>query len=287
MTPRLIPLLALTGILAACSAVPPERNADLDLARGTFNAAQREAQTSNLAPLELKQASDSLEQAQAAWTDGGPPATVSHLSYLAAQRTAIARELASQRAAKAVVAGAAAERDQMRLAQRTAEADRARQQLAVAKQNSAEKSVALAQADAMIQSSQARADALAIELQELNAQKTDRGLVVTLGDVLFDSGQARLAPASTVAMARLSGAMNRDTTLKAVIEGYTDSVGSAAANLDLSDRRAKAVLTALLVAGVRPEQLSTQGFGEAAPVADNSTAAGRQRNRRVEITFLR
>ena len=285
MSTRLIPLLALTGILAACSTVP-DRNSDLDLARGNFNAAQREEQVISLAPLELKQASDSLDKAQAAWNDGVPPATVSHLAYLAAQRTAIAQELASQRASKAIVAGAASERDQLRLAQRTAEADRARNQLAIAKQNSAEKSVALAQADAAAQSSQARANALALELQELNAKKTDRGLVVTLGDVLFDTGQARLAPASTAALARLSGAMNRDTTLKAVIEGYTDSVGGTASNLDLSDRRARAVQTALLNAGVRPEQLSTQGFGEANPVADNSTAAGRQLNRRVEITFL-
>lgn len=285
MTTRLIPLLALTGILAACSTVP-DRNSDLDLARGNFNAAQREEQVISLAPLELKQASESLDRAQAAWNDGVPPATVSHLAYLAAQRTAIAQELASQRASKAIVAGAASERDQLRLAQRTAEADRARNQLAIAQQSNAEKSVALAQADAMAQSSRTRANALALELQELNAKKTDRGLVVTLGDVLFDSGQARLAPASTVAVARLSGAMNRDTLLKAVIEGYTDSIGGAAANMDLSDRRAKAVQTALLNAGVRPEQLSTQGFGEANPVADNATAVGRQLNRRVEITFL-
>jgi outer membrane protein OmpA-like peptidoglycan-associated protein len=285
MTTRLIPLLALTGILAACSTVP-DRNSDLDLARGNFNAAQREEQVISLAPLELKQASESLDRAQAAWNDGVPPATVSHLAYLAAQRTAIAQELASQRASKAIVAGAASERDQLRLAQRTAEADRARNQLAIAQQSNAEKSVALAQADAMAQSSRTRANALALELQELNAKKTDRGLVVTLGDVLFDSGQSRLAPASTVAVARLSGAMNRDTSLKAVIEGYTDSIGGAAANMDLSDRRAKAVQTALLNAGVRPEQLSTQGFGEANPVADNATAVGRQLNRRVEITFL-
>jgi outer membrane protein OmpA-like peptidoglycan-associated protein len=285
MTTRLIPLLALTGILAACSTVP-DRNSDLDLARGNFNAAQREEQVISLAPLELKQASESLDRAQAAWNDGVPPATVSHLAYLAAQRTAIAQELASQRASKAIVAGAASERDQLRLAQRTAEADRARNQLAIAQQSNAEKSVALAQADAMAQSSRTRANALALELQELSAKKTDRGLVVTLGDVLFDSGQSRLAPASTVAVARLSGAMNRDTSLKAVIEGYTDSIGGAAANMDLSDRRAKAVQTALLNAGVRPEQLSTQGFGEANPVADNATAVGRQLNRRVEITFL-
>jgi outer membrane protein OmpA-like peptidoglycan-associated protein len=286
MTTRLIPLLALTGVLAACGSVSPERNGDLDRARGNFNAALREERVMSLAPQELTQASDSLAQAQAAWNDGGPPATVSHLAYLASQRTAIAQELALQRAARAVVAGAAAERDQMRLAQRTAEADRAQNQLAIAKQSNAETSAALAQADAAAQSNQARANALAIELQELNAKKTDRGWVVTLGDVLFDSGQSRLVPASAVAVARLSAAMQRDTTLKAVIEGYTDSVGSAAANVDLSERRATAVLHALLSAGVRPEQLSALGYGEANPAADNATAVGRQLNRRVEITFL-
>lgn len=286
MTTRLIPMLALTGVLAACSAVPTARNSDLDHARGNFNAALREEQVMSLAPQELTQASDSLAQAQAAWNDGAPPATVSHLAYLAAQRTAIAQDLALQRAAKAVVAGAAAERDQMRLAQRTAEADSARNRLAIAEHSNAEKSAALVQADAMVQRSQARTNALAIELQELNAKKTDRGWVVTLGDVLFESGQARLASVSAAALARLSGAMQRDATLKAVIEGYTDSVGSSASNMDLSERRAMAVLNALLQAGVRPEQLSALGLGEANPVADNTTAVGRQLNRRVEITFL-
>jgi len=194
MTTRLIPMLALTGVLAACSAVPTVRNSDLDHARGIFNAALREEQVMSLAPQELTQASDSLAHAQAAWNDGAPPATVSHLAYLAAQRTAIAQDLALQRAAKAVVAGAAAERDQMRLAQRTAEADSARNRLAIAEHSSAEKSAALVQADAMVQRSQARTNALAIELQELNAKKTDRGWVVTLGDVLFEVGRPGWLP---------------------------------------------------------------------------------------------
>lgn len=291
MNTRLLTLITLTAALGACSSMP-ERNSDLDRAQGRLRSAQNDAQVAQLAPDELKQASDTLVMAEKTWSDNEPKSKVDHLAYMGAQRVVVAQESASSRASQAVIAGAAAERDRMRLQQRTAEADRARQQLASAEQSNANKTAALAQADAATlreqaraDSSDARANALAQQLQELNAKKTERGYVVTLQDVLFDTGQARLMPESAGFLARLADAFKRNASLTAAIEGYTDSVGGSNANYELSDRRANAVKTALMSLGVRDEQLTVRGFGENNPVASNDTVDGRQMNRRVEIVF--
>lgn len=291
MTTRLLTLIAVTATLAACSTVA-ERNSDMDRARGRLNMAQNDAQVVTLAPEELNQARASMEQAQNAWDKGQPKATVDHLSYMTAQRVVIAQETASSRASQAVTANAAAERDKLRLAQRTAEADLARQQLAASERSNVQKTNELAQAQANAKQDQARIDysdaralTLEMELKDLNAKKTERGFVITLGDVLFDSGQDRLLPEGAGYMVRLAEAFKRNPALQAAIEGYTDSVGTSAANFELSDRRAKTVMAALMGQGVLANQLNIRSMGETLPAASNDTAAGRQMNRRVEIVF--
>lgn len=291
MTTRLLTLIVLTATVAACSTVP-ERNSDLDTARGRFNMAQRDAQVVTLAPEELNLARTTMDQAQNAWDQKQPKATVDHLSYMTAQRVIIAQETASSRAAQAITANAAAERDKLLLTQRTAEADLVRQKLAAAERSNAQKTNQLAQADAAAKQDQARIDysdarahALELELKDLNAKKTERGFVITLGDVLFDSGQDRLLPEGAGYMVRLADAFKRNTALTAAIEGYTDSVGSTASNIELSARRARTVMAALMGQGVLANQLSVRAMGESNPAASNDTSAGRQMNRRVEIVF--
>ena len=283
-------MTALTAI-TACSSVP-ERNAALDEARGRFASAQQSPEVARLASEELRSAAESLMKADKAFADREPKGTIDHLAYMTAQKTVVARETAANRSAQAVTAGAAAERNSMRLEQRTNEADDARRQLAVAEEINARKTSELVRADtaaqldqARINSSDARANSLEMQLQELNAKKTERGIVVTLGDVLFDSGQARLMPAGAGAISRLTEAFKANPGMRASIEGYTDSQGSTAANYELSDRRASAVKSALVSGGVNADQLTTRGFGESNPAAGNDSAAGRQMNRRVEIVF--
>jgi outer membrane protein OmpA-like peptidoglycan-associated protein len=110
-------------------------------------------------------------------------------------------------------------------------------------------------------------------------------MVVTLGDVLFDSGRSSLQPDGSRNMAKLADVFRRNPQSKASIEGYTDSVGSASSNQELSGRRAGAVMAALVSLGVPADHLRMQAHGEDMPVASNDTAAGRQMNRRVEIVF--
>jgi outer membrane protein OmpA-like peptidoglycan-associated protein len=274
-------LIALVATLAACSSAP-ERNDALEQARSRFDAARTNTQVASLAPDELKVAADAMLAADAAAKARSKRPTLEHLAYMATQRVTIAEETAVSRAAQAVTASAAAERDKMRLALRTAEADAAQRALTMSEQDSARSAAELAMA---AQRNEARVSDLEAQLAELNAKKTDRGMVVTLGDVLFDTGKSMLRPGSNSNLAKLAEFFKRNPERKAMIEGYTDSVGSAGTNLALSQRRATAVMDALLGMGVTTGQLDTRAYGLDKPTADNRTAAGRQMNRRVEIVF--
>jgi outer membrane protein OmpA-like peptidoglycan-associated protein len=110
-------------------------------------------------------------------------------------------------------------------------------------------------------------------------------LVVNMGDVLFDTGKADLRAPAREALARLAGVVSNYPSLHLAIEGYTDSTGTAEFNQTLSEKRADGVRDYLVTQGLSADSLSATGLGENNPVADNSTAAGRQQNRRVEIVI--
>ena len=122
-------------------------------------------------------------------------------------------------------------------------------------------------------------------MAELKAQQTERGMVLTLGDVLFDSGKAELHSGAMPTIDRLAEFMRENPDRKLQVEGYTDSIGSDDLNLGLSQRRADAVRAALVQRGVDGARIATRGFGKAKPVASNDTTAGRQLNRRIEIVI--
>ena len=130
-----------------------------------------------------------------------------------------------------------------------------------------------------------RAKALEAELTELKAKKTDRGMVLTLGDVLFDSSKSTLKAGALRTIDQLAQFLDKNPTRKILIEGHTDSVGGAEFNRGLSKSRAAAVQTALAEKKIGADRVSIAGLGEDFPVANNETAAGRQQNRRVEVIF--
>lgn len=302
MNNRLLYLAALAATVAACTSVP-ERNGALETARARYSAAQRDPQVASLAPEELRRAAESLRMADKAQSDHEKPATIDHLAYMTSQRVTIAQETAAGLTSQAVTAGAAAERDRVRLAVRTSEADAAQQKLATSQEMNAQKTAELATAAANATAAAAAADAAAqrdqdrvarrdarvndleMQLQALNAKKTERGMVVTLGDVLFDSGKSQLLSDGSRNIGKLAEFFKNNPERHATVEGYTDSVGSASANRDLSERRANAVVSALMNLGVPGDRLSARAHGEEQPAATNDTAAGRQMNRRVEIVF--
>jgi outer membrane protein OmpA-like peptidoglycan-associated protein len=121
------------------------------------------------------------------------------------------------------------------------------------------------------------------QIEAMNARATDRGLVLTLGDVLFATGRSELTGAAVRNLDQLAAFLRQYPARTAVIEGHTDSVGSASSNLGLSQRRADSVRQYLIRQGVGPNRLQAIGRGQDYPVAENTTASGRQQNRRVEI----
>jgi outer membrane protein OmpA-like peptidoglycan-associated protein len=123
------------------------------------------------------------------------------------------------------------------------------------------------------------------ELDALKATPTPRGLVMTLGDVLFDTGRAELKSGAGRKMDQLGQFLVEHADRRVQIDGFTDSVGTDSYNEDLSQRRADAVKTALINRGVQPSRIGTEGYGKAYPVANNNDSGGRQLNRRVEVVI--
>jgi outer membrane protein OmpA-like peptidoglycan-associated protein len=275
-------VLAAAIALGACSSMPTTTPM-LDQARGDFIAANNNPEVSSYAATEFKQASDALEAANAAAARRESLDTIDKLAYIAKQKIATAQERAKQKAAEAQIANAGRERDQVRLEARTAEAERAKADAAVANAQAAAAQGQAADAEARAREAQARAVALEAMMTDLQAKKTERGMIITIGDVLFATGQATLTPAGMSNLRKLADALAQNPERTVLVEGFTDSVGGAAYNQNLSERRAAAVRNALTGMGVDARRIAMKGYGEAYPVAPNDTAGNKQLNRRVEI----
>jgi len=233
-----------------------------------------------------------MDQANAASDHSDSADKIDKLAYLARQKIALTQEAAKQKAAEADVVASAKERDQIRLAQRTNEADKSKadsQQSNQAAQAALDET-ALAQrrtdeAQSANRDAQARATQLEAQLAELSAKKTERGIVITLDDVLFAVDVAHLNPDGMRTTQKLANVLQQNPTRTVLIEGYTDSTGTAPHNQELSERRAGAVRSALQEMGVAAARVSVRGYGQPNPVASNDTAQSRQLNRRVEIVL--
>jgi outer membrane protein OmpA-like peptidoglycan-associated protein len=220
--------------------------AELVQAEAEYDDAAADPQVTQHAPVALHEAEQALDRARAA-LDEDEESEVEHLAYIASRRVEIAREQARREAARA-----------------SAEELAQRQQVVAA---------------------ETRAEQLELQLEVLKARQTERGIVLNLDDVLFAVDKAELQPGVLPDLARLAEFLAANPERPVLIEGHTDSTGSAQYNLQLSEARAAAVESALVQQGVPPGRVATRAFGESAPVASNATAAGRQQNRRVEIVI--
>ncbi|MRV72236.1 OmpA family protein [Duganella sp. FT92W] len=276
--------LALAIALSACSSAPTTTST-LDQARGDYMAAQGNPAVAQYASLELRQATIALDRANEAAARKESIAEVDKLAYIAKQRIATAQEVAKQKSAEAQVADAARQRDQVRLEARTIEADQAKRSAEQAKAEADAARMAEQNQAAATRDAQAQADALAAQLADLKAKQTERGIVMTMGDVLFNVDQANLTAGGMQTLQKLADVMREHPDRNVMVEGFTDSTGSEDHNLMLSQRRAEAVRSALMNMGVEGTRISTRGYGEAYPVASNANSADRQLNRRVEIVL--
>jgi outer membrane protein OmpA-like peptidoglycan-associated protein len=276
-------------LLAGCNGLP-ERVESLEQARESIATVERQPLAGRVAAREITAAHEALAAADSAYEAGEPLPLIEHRAYVAQRYADISRELVAEAAAREEVERGEAERNRIIAEARTREAEaRSREAQAAAREAEATARELELQARATEEQARAAAEArartqeLESELEELEARDTDRGLVLTLGDVLFDTGAATLRPGATTTIDRLAQFM-RDYPERSVrIEGHTDSVGSDELNQALSERRAQAVREALIARGLDEARIGTLGYGEARPVAGNDTAAGRLQNRRVEI----
>lgn len=237
--------------------------------------AEQEAAQARDAQQQLQQTQQQSQQTQQQLADAQQQLTEAQQAQQAAQQAQLQAQQAAQQAA-----------------QERAAAEQARQQ-AIQEQQNLKQQAAQAQATAQqaqlqarqaeMQREQTRQRLLTQLNQVLQTRDTARGLIVNMSDVLFDFNKATLKPGAKERLAKVSGILLAYPDLHLRIEGYTDNIGSAPYNMQLSDRRAATVRDFLVSQGVSPANVSAQGFGESNPVASNDTAAGRQMNRRVDL----
>lgn len=289
-TSALCASLIAAGLLAACASTAP--SASLEQARSAVSAVAGDPIVNQYAPVELKEATDALARADREWADDRDETETNHLAYIARQRAEIASNAARSRQLDANIQQAGSEADRIRLQARTLEADQARLraqqaqlQALTAEQRAAQQQAAAAAAQAQASAAQDRVRALEAQLRDMEAQQTERGLLVTLGDVLFAFNKAELSAQAAPRLDKLASFLKQFPDRKLLIEGYTDSVGSDSYNQDLSERRAQAVRDALVQRGVDSSRITARGYGKAHPVADNASPEGRAMNRRVEIVI--
>lgn len=269
MNAKIVIGTALVLGLAACASTP-EPNPALLNARTEVQTAQANPDVNRYAALDLDSAKKQLEIAEAAATRHDA-AAIAQPAYLAVQAARLAQAHGAAKADDARVAAGQGERDKIQLAARTRDA-------ATAKLATNE---ALGQRDAATEQT-ARLQA---EVDALKAKPTPRGLVLTLGDVLFDTGRAQLNPGSGRKLDQLAQFLAEHPERRVQIDGFTDNVGTESYNQDLSQRRADAVKSSLVTRGIDSTRIGSQGYGKTFPVADNTDSGGRQLNRRVEVVI--
>ena len=255
--------------MAGCASTP-RPNAALESAQTAVREAQADPNVSKYSALDLETAKKHLDVAQAA-SMHHEDAAIDQPAYLAAQTARLAQARAAAKADDARVAAGQAARDKIQLDARTRD-------VATAK---------LATDTAVVQRDEAtdKAARLQAEVDQLKATPTPRGLVLTLGDVLFDTGKAQLNPGSSRKLDQLAQFLTEHPDRRVQIDGFTDSVGSDSYNMSLSQERADTVRSSLISRGVDRSRIGSQGYGKGFPVATNDESGGRQLNRRVEVVI--
>ena len=304
--------LATALTLGACSSTP-ERIDVLEEARIAITNVDAHPDAGRIAGDELAEAKEALQQAEYLRSNKGDFEDIHHHAYLALRHAEIAEERIAEAETREAIERSKNQRAQAQLRAREAEAQRAlaraevrereaaaARSLAEARETEAEEARELAALQAQeaarqqreAQLAEQRAQAAIAEqkrleaaLTELGAKKTERGYVLTLGDILFDTDRSGLKPGALKTLAQVAEVLREYPERNLLIEGHADARGAEDYNLQLSEARANAVRVALIDRGIDPARLDARGLGERYPVASNETTAGQQENRRVEIVF--
>jgi outer membrane protein OmpA-like peptidoglycan-associated protein len=258
----------------------PPRDAAVESARRDFLVIAQEPYIQQYAPVAYENAKKSMDEAERLWREGASGKELEHQAYLARKKVAIAREEAGLNRSEQEIAQAEGRRKDVLLQARDQELQSTRQRA-----ESAEEQAELMRRDAeQARSDTERAQSQTQQLsQDLEARQTERGLVITLNNILFDSNKTELKPGADNSLDKIAHVLQEHPEHSLMIEGFTDSMGDEKHNTELSSQRAEAVKNALVQRGVNSDRIDTRGYGERFPIATNDTSTGRQLNRRVEI----
>lgn len=311
---KFVAVTSISILLAACASAPTVSDGAV-AARANLTRLQADRNLAALARVEIMEADRAVTAAEQPTDD---EQLSRHLVVLADGKVDIARAWAQSRFYEEQREAISAEAESVRLDARTREADRARNDARIARTEAetaqaatetARREAGIAETRAQIARDEAdiaRTDASAArgqtalaraatdearaetaelqrQISELNARTTDRGLVMTLGDIMFETGKYELRSGTTSNLDKLATFLSRYEERTIEIEGHTDSTGSAESNLVLSRQRAESVVDYLVAQGIDKNRISSTSLGEESPVADNDTSTGRQQNRRVEV----
>ena len=295
---RLVAGLVPLAVLAGCASADLEQaaKAQLTKAQTAYRQAQSDPNVQAHAQLQLADAQKAVQAAEQAPN----PEDMQQFAYLAERKAQTASVVGAIRKTEQDTQMMGKETQDILLQKRDRElkaaradaeqartAAEARARDAEAKAREAEQARLQAeQARAQADAEQAKNAALLKELSELKGQQTNRGLVLTVGDVLFATGKAEVAAGGMRSIDKLAAWLTKNPTRNLLIEGNTDNTGPEDFNLRLSQQRADAVRDALVSRGVGADRIATKGYGPKYPVVANDTAAGRQQNRRVEVVVL-
>jgi outer membrane protein OmpA-like peptidoglycan-associated protein len=317
----LVGLLAL--VLASCTTAP-KKDLALEQVRSQLEELKADPELAGHAPLALGEAERALRQAEAATGDTQrihliymadrriqiARAIAQHeqleqqldrlgmerndllvrASQLEAEQARLEAERARMMSQATAEDAQRAREEAMQAQHREAESERtareaiqeAEQAKALAASSATAAQLARREADLALE----QADTLRRQLENLQLRQTESGVVVTLGDVLFESGQTELREEAMASLVEVVDLLQSEPDKNIRIEGHTDSVGEAETNLEISQKRADAVLNALVSLGVDAQRVTTQGMGEDFPIASNETDEGRAQNRRVDVILL-
>jgi outer membrane protein OmpA-like peptidoglycan-associated protein len=283
MNTKFITGVGIALAIAGCASAPKSNEA-LESARTIVQAAEADPSAAKYAAVDLHTAKSDLAMADAAFLRRDEP-SIAQPAYMAAQNARLAQLRGAAKADDARVAAGQAERDSIVLAARTNQVDSANRAAVAANRAANVANRATDEANNARDQATENAVRLQAEVDALKAKPTDRGLVLTLGDVLFETGSSTLSPGAGRNMDRLVQFLTDHPERLVQIDGFTDSVGTDSFNQDLSQHRADAVRYQLVSRGISSTRIGTQGYGKAYPVAGNTESSGRQLNRRVEVVI--
>lgn len=288
----LVVVMIFSGLSVSCSSIPKDEI--LKDARDAYTQAKANPNTANVeAMYDAEQSLKKAEQAEEV-------EEMEHLAYLAQRHAQRAMAVAERKQAEEQRESLVKEKNHLLLearereiAEKAQEAEMALKQkekahllLEAREQEISAKAQEVEMAHQELVVKQAEIQKLEDQIAELQGRETERGLVVTLGDVLFETGKADLLSGARRNIETIAAFLHQNDTRNVLVEGHTDSRGTQKYNLGLSQRRADTVRFALIRQGITSNRILARGFGESQPIASNSTASGRQQNRRVEITIL-